>query len=67
MKEKNIPVMVYYPVPLHEQTAYKNLGYGNVVLPYCSDVAKRVFSLPMHPYLKQEEVKFICDTLKSIN
>jgi dTDP-4-amino-4,6-dideoxygalactose transaminase len=67
MKEKNIPVMVYYPVPLHEQTAYKNLGYGNVVLLYCSDVAKRVFSLPMHPYLKQEEVKFICDTLKSIN
>ncbi len=66
MKEKDIPVMVYYPIPLHEQTAYKELGYGDVVLPQCSAMAKRVFSLPMHPYLKKEEVKFICDTLKKL-
>lgn len=66
MKEKGIPVMVYYPIPLHEQTAYKNLGYGDVKLPCCSEAAKRVFSLPMHPYLKRDEVKYICDTLKSI-
>ena len=66
MKAKNIPVMIYYPIPLHEQTAYKNLGYGDVKLPYCSQVAKQVLSLPMHPYLKKEEVKNICDTLKSI-
>ena len=66
MKEKNIPVMIYYPKPLHEQTAFKNLGYGGVELPYCSQIAKRVFSLPMHPYLRHEEVVYICDTLKSI-
>ena len=66
MKKENIPVMVYYPVPLHEQTAYKDLGYSNIKLPVCSQLAKRVFSLPMHPYLKQEEVKYICDMLKSI-
>ena len=66
MKEKGIPVMVYYPIPLHEQTAYKNLGYGNIDLPNCTAAAKRVFSLPMHPYLKKEEVKMICDALKSI-
>ena len=66
MKAKDIPVMVYYPIPLHEQTAYKNQGYGDVKLPVCSEVAKRVFSLPMHPYLTHEEVKYICDTLKGI-
>lgn len=66
MKEKNIPVMIYYPIPLHQQTAYKNLGYADISLPYCESVAKRVFSLPMHPYLKEEEVKEICETLKSI-
>lgn len=66
MKEKGIPVMIYYPIPLHEQTAYKNLGYGKVKLPDCSRIAKQVFSLPMHPYLKWEEVKYICDTVKSI-
>ena len=66
MKEKGVPVMIYYPIPLHEQTAYKNLGYGRVKLPFCSNIAKRVFSLPMHPYLKKEEVKYICDSLKGI-
>lgn len=66
MKEKNIPVMIYYPIPLHQQTAYKNLGYGDIKLPYCESVSQRVFSLPMHPYLKKEEVKLICDHLKSI-
>ena len=66
MKEKGIPVMIYYPIPLHEQTAYKNLGYGDVKLPYCSQAAKEVFSLPMHPYLKREEVRYICETLKSL-
>ena len=66
MKEKDIPVMNYYPIPLHQQTAYKNLGYGDVSLPYCESVAKRVFSLPMHPYLKEEEVKQICEALNSV-
>lgn len=66
MRERNIPVMVYYPIPLHEQTAYRNMGYGDVRLPYCSAIAKQVFSLPMHPYLQRDEVKQICDTLKSI-
>lgn len=66
MKEKGIPVMIYYPIPLHEQTAYKKLGYGEVKLPYCSQVAKQVFSLPMHPYLTYEEVKFICEGLMEV-
>ena len=66
MKEKGIPVMIYYPIPLHEQTAYRNLGYGDIKLPVCEEAARQVFSLPMHPYLTHEEVKFICDSLKSI-
>ncbi len=66
MKKKNIPVMIYYPVPVHEQAAYKNPVYDDVILPYCSKIAKQVFSLPMHPYLKQEEVRYICDTLKNV-
>lgn len=66
LKEKDIPVMIYYPIPLHQQTAYKNLGYGDVKLPYCEALAKRVFSLPMHPYLTEEEVKMICDALNAV-
>lgn len=66
MKDRNIPVMIYYPIPLHEQTAYRNLGYGDVKLPYCSQIAKQVFSLPMHPYLTRKEVSLICDALRDI-
>lgn len=66
MRDKGIPVMVYYPIPLHQQTAYRNLGYGNEDLPCCIKTAKQVFSLPMHPYLTRQEVKYVCDNLKSI-
>ena len=66
MKAKGIPVMVYYPIPLHEQTAYKNLGYTDVKLPFCSEAAKEVFSLPMHPYLTEEEVDMVCRELKEL-
>ena len=66
MKAKQIPVMIYYPIPLHEQTAYKNLGYTDVSLPFCSRVAKEVFSLPMHPYLTEDEVDGICRELTSL-
>ncbi len=66
MKEKNIPIMIYYPIPLHKQTAYVNLGYGDISLPHCESISKRVFSIPMHPYLTEEEVVAICDALKSV-
>lgn len=66
MKEKGIPVMVYYPIPLNQQTVYRNLGYGEEDLPCGREYCKRVFSLPMHPYLKREEVKEIADALKEV-
>ena len=63
MKQNDIPVMIYYRIPLHQQTAYRNLGYHKVRLKYCEAIAGRVFSLPMHPYIAEEEVKKICDML----
>ncbi len=46
-----IPTMVYYPTPLHLQTAYQDLGYKKGDFPVSEDVSSRIFSLPMHPYL----------------
>ncbi|RKJ02768.1 DegT/DnrJ/EryC1/StrS family aminotransferase [bacterium D16-54] len=66
LKKRDIPTMIYYPIPLHMQTAYKNLGYGNENLPYCLHVSKRVFSIPMHPYLKKTEVEMICQEIKQL-
>lgn len=66
MKEHDIPIMVYYVMPMHMQTAYKYLGYKESDVPNAAKLSKRVFSVPMHPYLTKEEIIEICDTLKSV-
>lgn len=50
-KEK-IPVAIYYPRPLHLQEAFAHLGYKAGDFPISEEVSKKIFSLPMHPYLK---------------
>ena len=50
-KEQGIPTMVYYGTCMHQQTAFKQLGYTDADFPVASRLAKQVFSLPMHPYL----------------
>lgn len=57
LKDKGIPTAVYYPTPLHLQTAFADLGYQTGDLPVSEDFAARIFSLPMHPYLTMEEQK----------
>ena len=64
MKEQGIPVMVYYPIPIHKSGAYKHLNAKN--LSVTDDLSNKVFSLPMHPYLEVEEIEMICNALKSI-
>lgn len=51
MKEDGIPTMVYYPKPLHQQTAYREFPVSGNGLPVSERLAKEVLSLPMHPYL----------------
>ncbi|MCI9598835.1 MAG: DegT/DnrJ/EryC1/StrS family aminotransferase [Firmicutes bacterium] len=64
MKDYDIPVMIYYPIPIHRSGAFRYLKPANLSkTEHLSDV---VFSLPMHPYLKNDEIEDICDQLKSI-
>lgn len=51
-KQRGIPTVVYYGTCMHQQTAFKHLGYTDNDFPVASRLAKQVFSLPMHPYLK---------------
>ena len=64
MKTQGIPVMVYYPIPIHRSGAYKHLNAKN--LPVTEELSDKVFSIPMHPYLEIEEIDLICDTLIKI-
>jgi dTDP-4-amino-4,6-dideoxygalactose transaminase len=65
LKDKDIPTAIYYPIPIHLSTAYASLGYQPGDLPVCECLAKRVFSLPMHPYLKDNEIASITQTIRT--
>jgi UDP-2-acetamido-2-deoxy-ribo-hexuluronate aminotransferase len=59
LESKKIPVMVYYPGPLHTQEAYRYLGYGENEFPVTSSLCKEVLSFPMHPEMEQEQIDYI--------
>lgn len=50
-KAKGIPTMIYYGTCMHQQTAFKALGYQDADFPVASRLAQSVFSLPMHGYM----------------
>lgn len=64
LKEQGIPAMVYYPNPMHLQTAYKDLGYKKGDFPVTEMLCNCVLSLPMHPYISEKEIGKVCDTIK---
>ena len=55
--------MVYYPVPLHLQRAYKDLGYQEGDLPVSEQLSGKVLSLPMHTELAEEQLAYICQEI----
>lgn len=66
LKEKGLPSMIYYPVPLYEQEAYKGLSDRHVdSLPVTDQLCKDVISLAMHSELNQEQLEHITETVKS--
>jgi len=63
LKENGIPSMIYYPRGLHQQEAYKWMKLDDTMYPMTIDATRRCLSLPMHPYLKEDEVEKICNVL----
>jgi dTDP-4-amino-4,6-dideoxygalactose transaminase len=56
--------MIYYPVPLHMQAAYKDLGMKPGSLPASEQAALEVLSLPMYPELTEEQIKHVAEAVK---
>ena len=65
LKNKGIPTMVYYPKPLHKQTAYAKLKSYNDTLPITEKLCNTVLSLPISPYLENIEVQEISNALRN--
>lgn len=63
LKAQSIPAMVYYPKPLHLQTAFK--GEAKDQCPVATSLCSRVLSLPLHPYITEEDIEKVCSAIKA--
>ena len=61
-----VNTIIYYPIPIHLQPAYKDLGYKEGSLPVTEKVCSQVISLPIFPELKSSQQSYVIDKIKEI-
>lgn len=64
LESKSVPTMIYYPVPLHFQNAYRRAEFGPGSFPVTEALSKTVISLPIHTEMTDEEMAYITQTIK---
>ena len=64
LKSEGIPSMVYYPKPMHRQEAFAGQAYDDAEFPNTLKLCDTVLSLPMHPYLTDEDIDMVVDVIK---
>lgn len=65
LKAAGVPTAIYYPKPLHVQKVFAHLGHASDDMPVASSLARRILSLPMHPYLEESDQDRICQHIAS--
>lgn len=63
LAEKEIPAMIYYPIPAHRQKMFESFGSENTVLPVTDWLTERVISLPIHTEMESEQLDKICSAI----
>lgn len=63
LHDNSIPTAIHYPIPLHLQPCFHYLGYKKGELPMAEKAAEEVLSLPINPYLKEEEIDYVCENI----
>ena len=64
LKALDIPTAVYYPIPMHRQTAFSYLNLDDNRCPVADQLADTVISLPIHPYLSESDQDLICKAVR---
>lgn len=64
LAEKDVPSMIYYPVPGHKQKMFASFGLSDSDLPVTDTLTEKVLSLPIHTEMEQEQLVFICEAIK---
>jgi dTDP-4-amino-4,6-dideoxygalactose transaminase len=65
-EDAHIGHSLHYQAPPHTQPALAPFGLNEAHLPVTTDLAKQVIQLPMHPLLKEEELDYVCDTIRRV-
>ncbi len=65
LMDRDVPAMIYYPVPLHLQKAYRDQRYSEGDFPVTEELCQKVISLPMQTELDDEQLTYITETVKS--
>lgn len=65
LKKRGVGCMVNYPIPLHRQPVYRGLGYRQGSFPQSERIARRIISLPMHPFLTERQISYVAKTVNS--
>ena len=63
LADKNVPSMIYYPIPLHNQKAYQDPRFSDADFPISTDLCKRVISLPMHTEMDTVQREYIVQSV----
>ncbi|MBF0215161.1 MAG: DegT/DnrJ/EryC1/StrS family aminotransferase [Magnetococcales bacterium] len=63
MAQAGIPTAVHYPIPLHHQAVFAELGHAMEAFPNATQASSEVISLPMHPYLTAGQQDLVCQAL----
>lgn len=63
LQDNGIPAMIYYPIPLHQQLAYRQENVGEGAFPVTEELSRTVLSLPIHTEMDEEQLNYICDTV----
>ncbi|MBA5942197.1 MAG: DegT/DnrJ/EryC1/StrS family aminotransferase [Methanophagales archaeon] len=66
LKDKGVGCAVHYPMPIYRQPFYQRLGHRDQECPIAEELAKRVLSLPVHPALKEKDLKYIVDVINNL-
>lgn len=64
LKEQEIPSMVYYVKPMHKQEAFSNIEFDEDDFEVTNVLCETVLSLPMHPYMSNEDIERVCEVIK---
>jgi dTDP-4-amino-4,6-dideoxygalactose transaminase len=66
LKDNDIGAIIHYPIPVHLQKAYADLGYRRGDFPVSERVCQEILSLPMYPHIKENQIRFVCSAIRKI-